>query len=122
MFCPPCGSVGRLPFGLITVYRDIARLSIVISRYCAILEVCTIDNIVNDYNTVNIAQRIKETCKNRTVTAAEMLKALNLGSNTISMLLHGRAISAVSLARIADYLNVSVDYLLGRTDNTDINK
>lgn len=31
------------------------------------------------------------------------------------MLLHGRAPSAVTLARIADYLDVSTDYLLGRS-------
>ena len=30
------------------------------------------------------------------------------------MLLHGRAPSAVTLARVADYLDVSTDYLLGR--------
>lgn len=29
---------------------------------------------------------------------------------------------ADNLAKIADYLGVSVDYLLGRTDNLDINK
>lgn len=31
---------------------------------------------------------------------------------------HGRAIASDSLARIADYL----DYLLGRTDNPEVNK
>ncbi len=30
--------------------------------------------------------------------------------------------NADALVKIADYLNVSVDYLLGRTDNPDINK
>jgi len=30
--------------------------------------------------------------------------------------------SAVNLKKIADYLDVSVDYLLGRTDNPQINK
>ena len=74
------------------------------------------------YNSVDIAQVINKTCKNKGVTVAEVLKTLDLGSNTISHMLHGRAPSVITIARIADYLNVSVDYLLGRTDNTDIDK
>ncbi len=31
-------------------------------------------------------------------------------------------ISSLNLTRIADYLDCSVDYLLGRTDNPEINK
>ncbi|MBP3760230.1 MAG: hypothetical protein J6I55_01920 [Ruminococcus sp.] len=37
------------------------------------------------------------------------------------MLSKGREISYVNFARIADYLNVSVDYLLGRTDSPNNN-
>lgn len=50
-----------------------------------------------------------------------MLSFVGLGINAISTMKQSGTVSAVSLARIADYLNVSVDYLLGRTDNTDIN-
>ena len=45
----------------------------------------------------------------------------NINVNTISQLSKGREISYVSFAKIADYLHCSVDYLLGRTDNPDIN-
>ena len=31
-------------------------------------------------------------------------------------------ISSLNLVKLADYLECSVDYLLGRTDNPDINK
>lgn len=31
-------------------------------------------------------------------------------------------ISSIKLCKIADYFNVSVDYLLGRTENPNINK
>ena len=48
-----------------------------------------------------------------------MLRGLKLGSNTMSMLLHGRAPSVVTIARIADYLGVSVDYLLGRVSSPE---
>ena len=46
-----------------------------------------------------------------------MLADLELGSNTMSNMRHDRMIAADSLAKIADYLDCSVDYLLGRTDD-----
>lgn len=51
-----------------------------------------------------------------------MLVAYDLGSNTMSALYHGKSIALDSLAKIADYLDCSVDYLLGRTDNPEINR
>ena len=45
-----------------------------------------------------------------------ILESCDLGSNTFSHMLHGKVIASDSLARIADSLNCSVDYLLGRTD------
>lgn len=45
-----------------------------------------------------------------------------LGSNAMSGMYHGKAIAFDSLAKIADYLDCSVDYLLGRTDNHDSHK
>lgn len=51
-----------------------------------------------------------------------MLVACDLGSNTMSALYHGKSIAFDSLAKIADYLDCSVDYLLGRTDNPEINR
>ena len=76
----------------------------------------------NLYNSLNIADRIKLRAKNQKVIIKEMLVALELGSNTMSNMRHGRTIASDSLARIADYLNCSVDYLLGRTDNPEINR
>lgn len=46
-----------------------------------------------------------------------MTEELHIGTNTISHMLHGRAPSVVTIARIADYLDVSVDYLLGRVSS-----
>ena len=51
-----------------------------------------------------------------------MLSDLDLGINLISHLANGQNIAAINLARIADYLDCSVDYLLGRTDNPEINR
>lgn len=43
-----------------------------------------------------------------------MLADLNMGINTISELSKGKQLSYLSFAKIADYLDCSVDYLLGR--------
>lgn len=49
-----------------------------------------------------------------------MLIACDLGINTMSSLYHGKSIAFDSIAKIADYLDASVDYLLGRkTDNNN---
>ena len=74
------------------------------------------------YNSLNIAEMIKMRAKAQNVIIKDMLISLELGSNTISNMRHGRAIASDSLARIADYLDCSVDYLLGRTDNPEVNK
>lgn len=74
------------------------------------------------YNSPNIAEMIKSRSKCKGIAIKDMLEDLELGSNTMSHMRHGRVIASDSLARIADYLDCSVDYLLGRTDNPEINK
>ena len=52
-----------------------------------------------------------------------MLKDCELNKNIIStMLSRGSMPKADNLAKIADYLDCSVDYLLGRTDNPQSHK
>lgn len=74
------------------------------------------------YKSLYIAENIKLYAKQKGVVLKDMLSDLSLGSNTMSNMRHGRMIAADSLARIADYLDCSVDYLLGRTDNPDVNR
>lgn len=74
------------------------------------------------YDSQEIANRIKTQAKNKKIAIGSMLSDLTLGINLISHLAKGQNITAVNLARIADYLNCSVDYLLGRTDNPEVNK
>jgi len=74
---------------------------------------------VKEYNVVHIAQNITSTCKHKGVTVKKMASSLGLGQNCISNMLHGRAPSVVTIARIADYLGVSVDYLLGRVSSPE---
>ena len=47
-----------------------------------------------------------------------MLADLNMGINTISELSKGKQLSYLSFAKISDYLDCSVDYLLGRAAAT----
>lgn len=74
------------------------------------------------YNLEDIAYRIKQIAKNEKIPLKTLLSECDLGINAISEMAKGKAMSSINLARIADYLNCSVDYLLGRTDNPEINK
>ncbi len=66
------------------------------------------------------AQAIKEVAKERGTATGEMLAELGLNKNTLSsMTSRGSWLQADSLGRIADYLNCSTDYLLGRTTATE---
>lgn len=73
------------------------------------------------YNSSNVAERIKATAKTRNVSIKVVLENVGLGFNTMSNMKTSMP-KADNLARIADYLNCSVDYLLGRTDNPEVNK
>ena len=74
------------------------------------------------YVTQDIANRIKSRLKSQHINMKEMLSDLDMGINAISEFAKGKQMSCIALARIADYLNCSVDYLLGRTDNPDVNR
>lgn len=70
------------------------------------------------YNSTNIAERIKQLVKSNNFIIKDMLKECGLSKNALSTMTSGGSIpKSENLARIADYLNCSVDYLLGRTDN-----
>ena len=74
------------------------------------------------YNSPDVANRIKSYAKSKNIALKDMLTALSMCSNTFSHMLHGKSIAFDSLARIADYLDCSVDYLLGRTDKPEVNR
>ena len=67
--------------------------------------------------------RLKQLRKERRVTQIQLALALNMNQNTISRYENGeREAGYTELIMIADYFNVSVDYLLERTDNPTILK
>ena len=64
------------------------------------------------------ANRIKEIAKVKGVLIKDLLDACGLSKNALSsMLSRGSWLSPGSLSKIADYLDVSVDYLIGRSDS-----
>ena len=74
------------------------------------------------YDSAKVAESIKNRAKERNVQIKDMLLDLNLNKNTLSTMYSGSMLKGDSLARIADYLECSVDYLLGRTENPQINR
>ena len=74
------------------------------------------------YNSHNLAIAIKGQAKEKNLYIKDILVACELGSNTLSALYHGKSIAFDSLAKIADCLDCSVDYLLGRSDNPNSHK
>lgn len=73
------------------------------------------------YVTQEIANTIKSLLKQQHKNTKDMLENLDMGINAISEFSKGKQMSCISLARIADYLDCSVDYLLGRTKNPSCN-
>ncbi len=61
--------------------------------------------------------RLKELRKKKKISQLKLALDLNTNQNTISRYETGeREADYKTLIRIADYFNVSIDYLLGRTD------
>ena len=74
------------------------------------------------YDTQEIAARIKQQAKIKKIAIKDLLSHCELSINAISEFSKGKQMSCISLARIADYIDCSVDYLLGRTDKPEVNK
>ena len=74
------------------------------------------------YDSKMIAKRIRTVIKQQGKTSSQILAVCKLGKNTISKIENGTDILTLNFAKIADSLNCSVDYLLGRTDNPNVNK
>lgn len=67
--------------------------------------------------------RLKELREKRRVSQVRLAIDLNLNQNAISRYENGaREADYKTLIAIADYFDVSIDYLLGRTDCPQINR
>ena len=64
---------------------------------------------------------VKDLCEKQGISLNTLEEKLELGKNSLYGLKRNQP-SAERLQQIADYFNVSTDYLLGRTDNPNIAK
>lgn len=70
-----------------------------------------------------IFYEIKRIEKRKKISQLKLALDLSMNQNTISRYETGeREADYKTLIKIADYFNVSIDYLLERTDNPKINK
>lgn len=67
-------------------------------------------------------EKIKILAKKQGISLNTLEERVGLGKNYIYSLKNKKTPSAEHIAKIADYFNVSTDYLLGRTDNPSIAK
>ena len=67
--------------------------------------------------------RLKELRKKKKITQLKLALDLNMNQNSVSRYVNGeREADYSSLIAFADYFDVSIDYLLGRTDNPKTNR
>ena len=67
--------------------------------------------------------RLKEIRKSKGISQLKLAMDLNTNQNTISRYETGEREPGINeLIKIADYFNISIDYLLERTDNPKIQK
>lgn len=71
------------------------------------------------YNNVEIADRIKLMANLRGINIKSLLLQAACSTTLLSDLKRNHNISSITLARIADVLNCSVDYLLGRSNDIE---
>lgn len=69
------------------------------------------------------SNRLKALRQQHSVTQVTLAAAIGLSKQTINDLEHARINPSVaSLIALADYFNVSLDYIVGRSDNPDLLK
>lgn len=70
-----------------------------------------------------LAERLKELRLKKNIKQSELGKIVGLSDNAISDIERGYRLTSIEkLVALADYFDVSVDYLIGRTDNPKVNR
>lgn len=72
-----------------------------------------------DISMFSTFDKIKELCQKQGISLNQLEEKLNFSTNYLYSMKKGNP-KADNLQKIADYFNVSTDYLLGRTDNPKI--
>ena len=75
------------------------------------------------FSVKKFSERLTEVRKNKNVAAKNVAEALGLSKAAVSQFESGKnAPSVAVLCALADYFGVSIDYLVGRTDNPEIKR
>ena len=74
------------------------------------------------YNAQETISRVQMEIKKKGYVQKTVLSECGLSENTLKQMTDKQGMASFGLARIADYLDCSVDYLLGRTDNTQAHR
>lgn len=73
------------------------------------------------YSSKTVNEKITEMLKIKGISKKIMLAACDANENVLNQMSDKKGISSFTLAKIADELNCSVDYLLGRSENPMVN-
>lgn len=69
---------------------------------------------------MNLLEKIQELCKQKNISVTKLEQELNLGKSTI-MKWSNASPSVDKLNKVANYFEVSIDYLLGKTEEKNYN-
>ena len=78
--------------------------------------------LLGDNMEYNYLRRIKSLWEEKNLNQSEVANFLNISQSTYSYYENGRDIPILLLIKLADFYNVSIDYLLNRTNVRRINK
>ena len=67
-------------------------------------------------------ERVRELRKEKGLTQVEVAQAVGITSRAFQTLEAGKNPGFVSLIKLADFFNVSIDYLVGRTDDRRLHR
>ena len=67
-------------------------------------------------------EQFKQLCKEKNTTITAVTVVLGYSKGNIDRWRKGSSPTGDTLVKFADYFNVSIDYLLGRTDNPEVNR
>ncbi|HAQ40140.1 MAG TPA: hypothetical protein DCM73_04415 [Clostridiales bacterium] len=66
--------------------------------------------------------QLKQLCEDKAIKLTPLVEELGMTTGNISRWKKGGYPSVEALLKFADYFNVSTDYLLGRTNNSEVNR
>lgn len=103
---------------MVILYPNFLGISSIFPKFLGFLCFVQIVGGVFMYNSQEVALTIKSLAKEKKIAIGKMLSDCDLSKNALSTMQSGGYLPRTeSLAKIADYLNVSIDLLLGREIN-----